>query len=57
MVIIKITAGIIIITNSIPPNRKLDKLNENKIDSTIDILITSVNNVIYISVVSIISSM
>ena len=36
MFIIKIIAGIIIITNSIPPNKKLEIENENKIETNIE---------------------
>ena len=37
IVIIKIIAGIIIITNSIPPNKKLEIVNENIIEIKIEI--------------------
>tara|TARA_B100000427_G_C15148165_1_gene437515 strand:- start:144 stop:293 length:150 start_codon:yes stop_codon:yes gene_type:complete len=40
MVIIKIIAGIIIITNSIPPNRKFEIVNENIIEIKIEIRLT-----------------
>ena len=40
IVIIKIIAGIIIITNSIPPNNKFEIVNENIIEMKIEIRLT-----------------
>ena len=43
IVIIKIIAGMIIITNSIPPNKKLEIVNENTIEIKIEIKLIKTN--------------